>query len=156
MRAELSLTPLVSYPFQVLQRIHADLGSDYIVTGAYLLRGHRIHLDVMLFDVRTGRQAAAIGDESQDDALPDLARRCAGRVRAQLGVRLPDTGSSPSLRAASTEQLGQGMETVCQRDGTPAPGRCTERAALFGKSGRGGRVLSSTSFGLGGGVVCSR
>jgi len=110
MRAELSLTPLVSYPFQVLQRIHADLGSDYIVTGAYLLRGHRIHLDVMLFDVRTGRQAAAISDESQDDALPDLARRCAGRVRAQLGVRLPDTGSSPSLRAASTEQLGQGME----------------------------------------------
>ena len=109
MRTELSLTPQASYPVRLLQRIHADLGSDYVVTGSYLQRERRIHLDVMLLDVRSGQQVAAIGEESPEDALPELARRCADRVRAQLGVRLPGSGP-PSLQAGAMEQHGQGME----------------------------------------------
>ena len=109
MRTELSLAPQASYAVQLLQRIHADLGSDYVVTGSYLQRDQRIRLDVMLFDVRSGQQVAAIRDESAQDALPELARRCAGRVRAQLGVRLPASGQ-PFLQAGAMEQSGQGME----------------------------------------------
>jgi tetratricopeptide (TPR) repeat protein len=109
MRTELSLTQQTSYPVQLLQRIHADLGSDYVVTGSYLQQDHRIRLDVVLFDVRSGQQVAAIRDESAEDNLPELASRCAGRVRAQLGVRLPASGQ-PFLQAGGLEQYRQGME----------------------------------------------
>src|ERR1700691_1758167 len=46
MKTELSLVPQASYPVQLLQRIHADLGSDYVVTGSYLQKDQRIRLDV--------------------------------------------------------------------------------------------------------------
>src|ERR1019366_6206743 len=36
MRTELSVKPQSAYPVQLLQRIRMNLGSDYVVTGAYL------------------------------------------------------------------------------------------------------------------------
>ena len=61
---ELSVTPQSAYPAQLLQRIGTNLGIDYAVAGAYLLHGDRVRLDVVLFDVRSGQQIAAVGDES--------------------------------------------------------------------------------------------
>jgi tetratricopeptide (TPR) repeat protein len=119
MRAEISLTPQSTYPVELLQRIRANLGSDYVVTGSYFERQQRVHLDVMLFDLRSGQQVAAIGDESPEDTLPALAGRCAGRVRAQLGVRLPASGL-PSLQAGAMEQYARGMERLRQGDALSA------------------------------------
>jgi tetratricopeptide (TPR) repeat protein/TolB-like protein len=119
MRTEISLTPQSTYPVELLQRIRAILGSDYVVTGSYFERQHRVHLDVMLFDLRSGQQVAAIADESPEDTLPALAGRCAGRVRAQLGVRLPASGL-PSLQAGAMEQYARGMERLRQGDALSA------------------------------------
>jgi TolB-like protein len=118
-RTELSVTPQAAYPVQLLQRIRADLGSDYLVTGTYSKRAQRIHVDVMLFDARSGQQVAAMSDESPEDALPELARRCAGRIRAQLGVRLPISGLT-SFQTAAMEQYAMGMERLRQGDGLSA------------------------------------
>ena len=115
MRAEISLTPQSTYPVELLQRIRANLGSDYVVTGSYFERQQRVHLDVMLFDLRSGQQVAAIGDESPEDTLPALAGRCAGRVRAQL----PASGL-PSLQAGAMEQYARGMERLRQGDALSA------------------------------------
>ena len=114
MRTEISLTPQSTYPVELLQRIRAILGSD-----SYFERQHRVHLDVMLFDLRSGQQVAAIGDESPEDTLPELAGRCAGRVRAQLGVRLPASGL-PSVHAGAMEQYARGMERLRQGDALSA------------------------------------
>ena len=119
MRTEIALTPQSTYSVELLQRIRADLGSDYVVTGSYFERQHRVHLDVMLFDLRSGQQVAAISDESAEDALPELAGRCAGRVRAQLGVRIPASGL-PSLQAGAMEQYARGMERLRQGDALSA------------------------------------
>jgi tetratricopeptide (TPR) repeat protein len=66
----------------------------------------------MLFDARSGQQMAAMSDESPEDALPELARRCAGRIRAQLGVRLPAAAGLPSFQSGAMEQYAQGMERL--------------------------------------------
>jgi tetratricopeptide (TPR) repeat protein len=119
MRTELSLTPQAAYPVLLMQRVHANLGSDYVVAGSYLQRRPGIHLDVMLFDARSGQQVAAIGDESAEDALPELVRRCAGRIRAQLGVRLP-VGGQQSFQASAMEPYAKGMEHLRQGDALSA------------------------------------
>ncbi|MGO9261997.1 MAG: hypothetical protein ACLQU1_37690 [Bryobacteraceae bacterium] len=119
MRTELSLTPQSAYSAQLLQRIRVNLGSDYVVAGSYLLRENRVHLDVMLFDARSGRQLAAISEEGAEDNLPELTRECVRRVQAQLGVRLPGNGYS-SFEADAMEPYARGMERLRQGDALSA------------------------------------
>jgi tetratricopeptide (TPR) repeat protein len=119
MRTELSIAPQSRYPAQVLQRIRTNLGIDYAVAGAYLTHDHRIHLDVMLFDVLSGQQIAAIGDEADQDKLSDLAQLCAKRIRAHLGVRLSSLqgpAAYPPADPAAMESYARGMERLRQSD----------------------------------------
>jgi eukaryotic-like serine/threonine-protein kinase len=123
MQRELSVTPQSAYPAQVLERIGTNLGIDYAVAGAYLLHGDRIRLDVVLFDVRSGQQIAAVGDESDRDKLLQLAQNCAQRIRAHLGVRLaslPGASAYPPLDPAAMESYARGMERLRQSDALSA------------------------------------
>jgi len=119
MRRELSLPTQSMYPAQLLQRIGTDLGIDYAVAGAYLLNGNRVHLDVVLFDVRSGRQIAALGEDAAQEKLSELAQGCARRIRAQLGMRLSSLQSPlryPPLEPAVMESYARGMERLRQSD----------------------------------------
>jgi TolB-like protein/thioredoxin-like negative regulator of GroEL len=119
MRTELSVTPQAMYPVEVLRRIGANLGIDYAVAGEYLPKGDRVRLDVVLFDARSGRQIAAVGDESARDKLLELAQDCARRIRAHLGLRLASlAGASayPPLDPAGMESYARGMERLRQGD----------------------------------------
>ena len=133
MRRELSVTPQSMYPAQTLERIGTNLGADYAVAGAYQTRGERVRLDIVLFDLRRGQQIAAIGDESAQDKLSDLALECARRIRAHLGVRLSsvqgDSGYPPAEPAAM-ESYARGMERLRQSDALGAL-PYLERAATF-------------------------
>ena len=115
MDTELSLTPQAEYSARLLQRIRANLGSDYVVGGSYKRAGGRIHFDLMLFDARSGVQMAAIDDESTEASLPELIHRCTGRIRAQLGVRL-DSNAIQSFGTDSMGQYARGMELLRQGD----------------------------------------
>ena len=114
-RKELGLPPQSSYAVQALQRIRMDLGSDYVVGGSYLPQGHVIHLNVMLFDARSGRQVAAISEQGAEDNLPALIERCAQRVQAQLGARFSTTGTS-SFDDGAMEPYARGMEQLRNGD----------------------------------------
>jgi tetratricopeptide (TPR) repeat protein len=118
-RKELALPPQSSYPAQVLQQIRMDLGSDYVVGGSYLPQGHAIHLNVILFDARSGRQVAAISEQGADDNLPAVIERCAQRVQAQLGVRFSATGTS-SFEDGAMEPYARGMEQLRNGDAQSA------------------------------------
>ena len=123
MRTELSVTPQSAYPAQVLQRIRTNLGIDYAVSGAYLPNQQRVRLDVALFDVRTGKQIVAISEEGAQDNLSEVARKCAIRIRSQLGVRLDPLGSGAqyaSIDPAATESYARGMERLRQSDAMAA------------------------------------
>jgi tetratricopeptide (TPR) repeat protein len=118
-RKELALPPQSSYPAQVLQQIRMDLGSDYVVGGSYLPQGHALHLNVILFDARSGRQVAAISEQGADDNLPAVIERCAQRVQAQLGVRFSATGTS-SFEDGAMEPYARGMEQLRNGDAQSA------------------------------------
>ena len=118
-RKELALEPQSTYAVPALQRIRMDLGSDYIVSGSYLPQGHVIHLNVMLFDARSGRQVAAISEQGTEDNLPVLIERCAQRVQAQLGVRFSTTGTS-SFDDGAMEPYARGMEQLRNGDAQSA------------------------------------
>jgi DNA-binding winged helix-turn-helix (wHTH) protein/tetratricopeptide (TPR) repeat protein len=119
MRTELALTLRPAYPVELLQRIRRNLGSDYLVTGAYLPNGPAIHLDVTLFDLRSARALGTIGDDATYDQLPQLTERCTQRIRTQLGVRLSAT-SNPPFEAAAMEPYARGMELLRQGDALSA------------------------------------
>ncbi len=136
MRQELSIPAQRSYPAASLQRIGADLGTAYAVAGEYLVNGDRLRLDVVLFDLRSGRQLAALSQESPADQLAGLARDCARRIRAQLGVRLssvPDAAGPPPVDPAAMESYARGMERLRQSDGLAAR-PYLERAAAVAPS----------------------
>jgi eukaryotic-like serine/threonine-protein kinase len=119
MRTELSVTPQSTYPAELLHRIGTNLGIDYAVAGAYQPQGGRVRLDVVLFDVRSGQQIAAVGDESDRDKLLQLAQDCAKRIRANLGIRLsslPGVSAYPPLGLAGMESYARGMERLRQLD----------------------------------------
>jgi DNA-binding winged helix-turn-helix (wHTH) protein/TolB-like protein len=115
MRTELALTLQPAYSVELLQRIRRNLGSDYLVTGAYLPKGPVIHLDVTLFDLRSARALGTIGDDATYDQLPQLTERCTQRIRTQLGVRLSST-SYPPFEASAMEPYARGMELLRQGD----------------------------------------
>jgi len=135
-RRELSIAPQTSYPAPTLQRIGTNLGSDYAVAGAYRLLDGRVHLDVVLFDLRSGRQIAAIGEEASAGEIANLAQNCARRLRAQLGVRLtsvPGGMAIPPVEPAAIEAYARGMERLRQWDALGAR-PYLERAALVAPS----------------------
>lgn len=132
MRTELSIAPQSEYPAQVLERIGTNLGIDYAVAGAYLPRDNRVRLDVVLFDVRTGRQIAAVGDESAQEKISELAQDCARRIRAQLGVRVSSiqgAAAYPPVDPAAMESYARGMERLRQSDALSARSYLEKAAA---------------------------
>jgi tetratricopeptide (TPR) repeat protein len=136
MRREFSLTPQPMYPAQLLQRIGSNLGSDYAVAGEYQTRGDRVRLNVVLFDLRSGRQIAAVGDESAEDKLSDLAQDCARRIRTHLGVRLSSVQGAEArvpIEPAAMESYARGMERLRQSDALGAR-PYLERAAAIAPS----------------------
>ncbi len=99
MRTELAVAPQTDYPAYTLRQIRTNLGSDYVVAGSYVVKERQVHLDLILFDTRLGRGIAAIAEDGAEDSLTQLIARCAQRVQAQLGMRLPQAGSEfPKVR----------------------------------------------------------
>jgi tetratricopeptide (TPR) repeat protein len=132
MRRELSFDPQTTYTAPLLERMGADLGSDYGIAGSYGVRGDRVRLDVLLFDLRSGQQLAAVGDESAEDRLSELVQGCARRIRSQLGLRLstPGTGGFPPMETAAMESYARGMERLRQSDALAARPLLERAAAL--------------------------
>jgi tetratricopeptide (TPR) repeat protein len=115
MRTELAVAPQTDYPANTLRRIRTNLGSDYVVAGSYVVKVQQVHLDLMLFDARSGRQIAAIGEDGAEDSLTQLIARCAQRVQAQLGMRLPPSGG-PEFPDGAMEPYSRGMEAMRKGD----------------------------------------
>ncbi len=115
MRTELAVAPQTDYPAYTLRQIRTNLGSDYVVAGSYVVKERQVHLDLMLFDTRLGREIAAIAEDGAEDSLTQLIARCAQRVQAQLGMRLPQAGG-PEFPDGAMEPYSRGMEAMRKGD----------------------------------------
>jgi DNA-binding winged helix-turn-helix (wHTH) protein/tetratricopeptide (TPR) repeat protein len=69
-----------------LQRLHAALGVNYVVIGAYLPLGGKIRLDLRVLQAPTGETVVSFPDIGTEDELFELVSRAGGKLRKRLEI----------------------------------------------------------------------
>jgi tetratricopeptide (TPR) repeat protein len=87
-----------------LERVHKNLGSDFVVVGSYLDlgkdSGNQIRLDVRLQDAAKGETIATVSETSTEAQLLDLVSRVGRKLREDLGVADVSQVESVGIRAS--------------------------------------------------------
>jgi DNA-binding winged helix-turn-helix (wHTH) protein/tetratricopeptide (TPR) repeat protein len=93
-----------------LERIHRDLGSDFLVLGSYTVLGEKgkqqLRLDLRLQDARNGEIVAELGETGTEADLFDLLSRAGTQLRGKLsvpGISPEDAGIVRASLPASPE-----------------------------------------------------
>jgi len=90
MKNDLTLNDAESYAPDTLRRIRRNLGTDYVIEGAYLAIGTeasgQIRLDVRLQDTRTGETVASVVESGEQPRLNELFTKVGADLRGKLGV----------------------------------------------------------------------
>ena len=91
MKMELALPDVDSLSGESLARIRKNLGTDFVVVGAYATVGGRpdgqLRLDLRLQDTRSGETTDALSETGTESQLLDLISRAGKSLRTKLGVR---------------------------------------------------------------------
>jgi DNA-binding winged helix-turn-helix (wHTH) protein/tetratricopeptide (TPR) repeat protein len=91
MKMELALPDVDSLGGESLARIRKNLGTDFVVVGAYAAVGAKsdgqLRLDLRLQDTRSGETTHAISETGTESHLLDLISRAGEHLREKLGVR---------------------------------------------------------------------
>src|SRR6266851_3435894 len=91
MKMELALPDVDSLSRESLARIRKNLGTDFVVVGAYATVGGKsdgqLRLDLRLQDTRSGETTDALSETGTESQLLDLISRAGERLRTKLGVR---------------------------------------------------------------------
>jgi len=91
MKMELALPDADSLGGESLARIRKNLGTDFVVVGAYAAVGGKsdgqIRLDLRLQDTRSGETAVAISETGTESHMLDLVSRAGEHLRRKMGVR---------------------------------------------------------------------
>ncbi|MGA7079110.1 MAG: winged helix-turn-helix domain-containing protein [Terriglobales bacterium] len=103
-KLELSLADRDSYAGDTLNKIHQDLGCDYVVAGSYLAMGPagkgRLRLDARVQDARTGETVASVAVVGSQSDLFDLASRAGEEMRDKLGMETLTVTEAQAVKAA--------------------------------------------------------
>jgi len=90
METELALAPADSLGKESLGKVGKDLGTDYVVVGAYAVIGDgaegQVRLDLRLQDTRTGETITAVSETGTESHLFNLVSVAGGSLRAKLGI----------------------------------------------------------------------
>jgi len=91
MKMELALPDVDSLGGESLARIRKNLGTDFVVVGAYATVGGKpdgqLRLDLRLQDTRSGETTDALSETGTESQLLDLISRAGKSLRTKLGVR---------------------------------------------------------------------
>jgi DNA-binding winged helix-turn-helix (wHTH) protein/tetratricopeptide (TPR) repeat protein/TolB-like protein len=91
MKMELALPDVDSLGGESLARIRKNLGTDFVVVGAYAAMGGKsdgqIRLDLRLQDTRSGETIVAISETGTESHMLDLVSRAGEHLRRKMGVR---------------------------------------------------------------------
>jgi eukaryotic-like serine/threonine-protein kinase len=87
-----------------LERIHRDLGSDFLVLGSYTVLGEKgkqqLRLDLRLQDARNGEIVAELGETGTEADLFDLLSRAGAQLRGKLSVPGISSADAGIVRAS--------------------------------------------------------
>jgi serine/threonine protein kinase/tetratricopeptide (TPR) repeat protein/TolB-like protein len=89
-RIELSLPDVATLSAETLKTVRRDIGSDYVVSGAFLDLGvpsaPRIRLDLHLQNAASGETLASLSEEGVEGQLFALVSHTGERLRNELGL----------------------------------------------------------------------
>src|SRR6202140_2769877 len=104
MKMELALPDVDSLSGESLARIRKNLGTDFVVVGAYAAGGGKsdgqIRLDLRLQDTRRGETMDAISETGTESHLLALVSRAGEHLRKKLGVRAVTTEEAAEVAIA--------------------------------------------------------
>src|SRR3954469_13669461 len=139
---------------QELGQIRRRLGSEWVVTGSYLLlegQAQPLRVDVLLRHTGTGETRAAISRRGGEKDLFALADSLAGELRQALGKPAIQTaGEARGAMPASPEAqrlYAEGLELLQRRDALGASGRL-EAAVAADPAFAGGWLALARSYEL--------
>jgi TolB-like protein len=99
-RRQLRLVDADSYARDTLAQLRSVLGSDYVVTGSYIVVGEgRLRLDLKLQDTSSGETVASFAENGTEADLTDLVAHAGERLRDALEVAQPSASEREGARA---------------------------------------------------------
>ena len=104
MKVNLSLADVDSYSKETLARIRSNLGTDFVVLGAYSALGKsaggQIRLDLRLQDAVAGETIATTAETGTEAKLFELVSQAGGHLREKLGVGELNAAETHTVRAS--------------------------------------------------------
>jgi serine/threonine protein kinase/tetratricopeptide (TPR) repeat protein len=101
MKIDLALPDADSYGHETLQQIRRNIGSDYVVMGAYLALGNgQIRLDLRLENANTGELLGSVSNHGTESQLDDLVSQAGAKLRGELGAGEVTTTEAAQLKAS--------------------------------------------------------
>jgi DNA-binding winged helix-turn-helix (wHTH) protein/TolB-like protein len=138
---------------QELGQIRRRLGSEWVVTGSYLLlegQAQPLRVDVLLRRTGTGETRIAVSRRGQQKDLFALADSLAGELRQALGKPAAHEAEARDAMPASPEAqrlYAEGLELLQRRDALGASGRL-EAAVAADPAFAGGWLALARSYEL--------
>jgi len=119
-KQDLSLPDSSGYAQDTLGRIYKSLGSDYVVSGAYMTMSRQgaIRMDVRLQNTATGESFALPAETGVENDLPGLVRKVGARLREKLGVESITDAEAKAVKAAlpskpeSSKAYAEGLQKL--------------------------------------------
>ncbi len=101
-KVDLGLAILPTFNIATLSRIHRILGSEYVVSGAYIAMGNQpgdsIHIDVHVQDANSGETISSFGEDSTIGTLPAALRRAGTELFSRLGIQDQSAGGNTNVK----------------------------------------------------------
>ncbi len=92
-----------------LGKLRQRLGTDYVLSGSYLVSGAAdapmLRLDLALQDARTGAPLAHFAKSASLSELPDLVEKAGAQLRAEVGVDVNDAATLQQIATAHPSTL---------------------------------------------------
>ena len=101
MKMNLSLVDADSYGADTLHKIHASIGSDYVLLGSYLALGNgQVRLDLRLENTSSGELLSSMSAQGTEMQIADLVARVGVEVRRKLGAGQISPQDSESIQVS--------------------------------------------------------
>src|SRR4030095_3007880 len=100
MKSDLALADADSFAPDTLARINANLGSDLVVLGSYVMVGEKIRFDVRVQDTGAGDTLASVAETGGEHELLEIVTRIGARLRGRLGITELSPAEAATVQAS--------------------------------------------------------
>ena len=155
MRSDLALGDADSLAPDTLDKVRRHLGSDLVVSGAYLSVGNKLRLDLRLVDASSGETLAQATESGADSDLLELVARAGAALRGRLGMAAPTQQEETATHAMmpssmeATRLYTEGMAHLRRHEPIAARSQLEQAVALEPNFALAHSALSAVYHGLG-------